>query len=279
MFVATSMPARGGLFVRLAVLATILGLVLPALTAGMAPVAAGLVYDASDEAWHRSFPMPAGSFEYKAALNDSWNENYGLNATSNGANIPLTLAEATDVRFYYSHATHWATDSVNGVIAVAPGSFQSELGCPGDWQPDCLRSWLQDPDGDGVHEFTTTALPAGSYETKVAHDETWDENYGAGGVFNGPNIGFTVPADNAPVTFEYDAATHVLTVDTGGHGHDNDIAWDGVRHDSRSDVYRTPGGAVPAGTPDSNCSRCRSRRRASTATSRAWRPSRATSGR
>jgi hypothetical protein len=21
------------------------------------------------------------------------------------------------------------------VIAVAPGSFQSELGCPGDWQP------------------------------------------------------------------------------------------------------------------------------------------------
>lgn len=153
------------------------------------------------------------------------------------------------MKLYYSHATHWVTDNVNAVIATAAGSFQSELGCPGDWQPDCLRSWLQDPDGDGTYQYSTTSLPAGSYETKVAINEGWDENYGAGGEANGSNIGFTVPADDAPVTFSYDAATHVLTVDTGGHGHDNDIAWDGLRHDSRSDVYRTPGGAVPAGTP------------------------------
>ena len=66
------------------------------------------------------------------------------------------------------------------MIAVAPGSFQSELGCPGDWDPSCLRSWLEDPDGDGIYTFETTALPAGSYETKVAINESWDENYGAG---------------------------------------------------------------------------------------------------
>ena len=71
------------------------------------------------------------------------------------------------------------------MIAVAPGSFQSELGCPADWDPSCLRSWLQDPDGDGIYAFETTALPAGSYETKVAIDEGWDENYGQGGVLNG----------------------------------------------------------------------------------------------
>ena len=41
---------------------------------------------------------------------------------------------------------------------------------------------------------------------------------------------------------------HVLTV-LAGHGHDNNVEWDGLRHDSRSDVYRTPGGAVEAGTP------------------------------
>ncbi len=35
-----------------------------------------------------SFNVPAGSWEYKAALNGSWDENYGQNATSNGANIP-----------------------------------------------------------------------------------------------------------------------------------------------------------------------------------------------
>ena len=66
------------------------------------------------------------------------------------------------------------------MIAVAPGSFQSELGCPGDWQPDCLRSWLQDPEGDGIYTFRTSALPAGDYEVKVAIGESWDENYGAG---------------------------------------------------------------------------------------------------
>ena len=98
------------------------------------------------------------------------------------------------------------------MIAVAPGSFQSELGCPGDWDPNCLRSWLEDPDGDGIYAFETTALPAGSYETKVAINEDWAENYGQGGVLNGPNIPFNVPVDNTKVTFGYDAASHVLTV-------------------------------------------------------------------
>ena len=56
------------------------------------------------------------------------------------------------------------------------GNLQDELGCPGDWQPDCLRSWLQDPDGDGTYEFFTDLLPPGAYECKVAHDESWDEN-------------------------------------------------------------------------------------------------------
>ena len=75
----------------------------------------------------------------------------------------------------------------------AAGSFQSELGCSGDWDPGCLRSWLQDLDGDGIYTFETTALPAGSYAGKVAINESWDENYGAGGVLNGPNIAFTRP--------------------------------------------------------------------------------------
>src|SRR5213078_3305650 len=110
------------------------------------------------------------------------------------------------------------TDNHNSVIAVAPGSFQSELGCPSDWDPSCLRSWLQDPDGDGIYTFETTALPKGSYEAKVAINESWDENYGAGGVPNGANISFGVPYDNAKVTFTYDAVTHVLTISAPSNG-------------------------------------------------------------
>jgi glucan 1,4-alpha-glucosidase len=171
-----------------------------------------LTYDASDDVWQKTFSVPAGSYEYKAALNDSWDENYGLHAQPGGANIPLALGSDASVKFYYDHKSHWVTDNKSSVIAVAPGSFQSELGCPADWDPGCLRSWLQDPDGDGIYSLETTALPQGSYETKVAINESWDENYGQGGVPNGPNIPFTVPVDDANVTLTYDATTHVLTV-------------------------------------------------------------------
>src|SRR3954447_7990331 len=171
-----------------------------------------LVYDASDDVWQRTFALPAGSYDYKAALDDAWTENYGLHAQPNGGNIPLSLPAAANVKFYYDHKTHWATDNAGSTIAVVAGSFQSELGCSDDWQPDCLRSWLEDPDGDGVYTFETTALPAGSYQGKVALNESWDVNYGKDGVPGGDNISFTVPADNAKVTFSWSSTTHVLTV-------------------------------------------------------------------
>jgi glycosidase len=208
----------------------------------------GLAYDANDGVWQGTFDLPAGGFEYKAALNGGWDENYGAGAQPNGANIGLSLGTSRSVKFYYDHETHWVTDDVNSTIAVAPGSFQSELGCPGDWDPGCLRSWLQDPDGDGVYTMTTTALPAGSYEAKVALNESWTVNYGRDGVQDGPNIQFTVLNSGAKTKFSYDAASHVLTIQAG-HGADGNVEWDGLRHDSRDLLYRTPGGAVKAGTP------------------------------
>ena len=173
-----------------------------------------LAYDADDGVWQGTFNVPAGNWEYKAALNGGWDQNYGANAQAGGANIALNLAAATDVKFYYDHASHWITDNQNAVIAVAAGSFQSELGCSGDWQPWCLRSWLQDPDGDDHYSLATRAIPSGNYEAKVAHNESWDENYGEGGAQNGANIPFTVPNDGDLVVLSYDAATHVL--DIGG---------------------------------------------------------------
>lgn len=132
------------------------------------------------------------------------------------------------------------------------GSLQSELGCPGDWQPDCLRSWLQDPDGDGLYRFSTTAIPAGNYEVKVAIDEGWDENYGQGGVQNGPNIPFSVSATGDLVTFTYNSATHILDVtvtpSTPGHSHNNDVEYFGLGHNSQDLLYRVPFGAVNPGT-------------------------------
>jgi glycosidase len=168
--------------------------------------------DAADGVWRATFTVPAGDFEYKVTLGGTWDENYGAQAEPDGANIQLSLEAATEVTFYYDHGTHWIADSQTSTIATAAGDFQSELGCPGDWQPDCLRSWLQDPDGDGIHRFETAALPPGDYAVKVAIGESWDLNYGAGGEIGGANIEFSVPADGAPMRFEWDAETKVLSV-------------------------------------------------------------------
>ncbi len=186
------------------------------------------------------FAVPAGSYEYKAALNDSWTENYGANAEQGGANIALDLAAGTNVKFFYDHKTHWVTDNVNNVIATVPGNFQSELGCSGDWDPSCLRSWLQDPEGDGTYSFQTNALPQGNYECKVAINESWDESYGPGGLPGPNNIPFTVGSAGDTVTFTYDPITHILTIDVQAVPLPVDPATlvrDPVRHPIQNDVF------------------------------------------
>ena len=118
----------------------------------------------------------------------------------------------TTVKFYYDDKSHWVTENIGSVIATAPDSYQSELGCVGDWDPGCLRSWLEDADGDGIYQFLTSALPAGNYETKAAINEDFGVIYGQSGVPGGANIPFTVPYGNAPMLFSYDSSTHILTV-------------------------------------------------------------------
>ncbi|MEA2000811.1 MAG: alpha-amylase family glycosyl hydrolase, partial [Actinomycetota bacterium] len=206
-----------------------------------------LTRDADDGVYRDLFNVPAGNWEYKTALNDSWDENYGANAVPGGANILLDLAAATDVTFYYSPVTNWITDNVNSRIVTAAGSFQDELGCPGDWDPSCLNTWLQDVDGDGTYTFATDAIPAGDYEAKATIGESWDENYGAGGVPGGANIAFT--SFGRTVTFSFVSATNVLTIDADGlPGIDNDIQWDDLGHDSRDGMFRNPGAAVATDT-------------------------------
>ncbi len=177
-----------------------------------------LVYDVEDDVWQGAFDLPATEADsrYKVALNKSWSENYGAKATRNGPDIPLVLAVPTTVKFYYDHKTHWVTDSYNAIIATVAGSFQSELGCASDGDPGCLRSWLQDPEGSGIYSFVTTAIPPGTYEAKVAINESRDETYGEGGVKNGPASRFTVVAAGAEVYFGYDPASHRLTISAEG---------------------------------------------------------------
>ena len=147
-----------------------------------------LEYDEVSDVWRGTFTIPAGEWLYKVALNGSWEVNYGQNAELDGANIPLDLDDDTEIDFLFSHRTGWVANSHEHVFANVPGSFQSQVGCPDDWQPECFRTWLQDLDGDGTYTYTSPGLAAGDYEFKVALDGSWDVNYGVDGEFNGPNL-------------------------------------------------------------------------------------------
>ncbi|MAU00891.1 MAG: alpha-dextran endo-1,6-alpha-glucosidase [Anaerolineaceae bacterium] len=195
-----------------------------------------LTYDEQNDIWLATFDVPAGSYEYKAALNGIWDDNYGRNAEYYGPNIPLEIAEDGPVTFWYDHKTRWVSDSINSLLATVPGSFQDELGCAGEWSPDCLRSMLQDPNGDGLYTFITIDIPAGEYEAKVALNRSWDVNYGLDGELDGANIPLTVGEGQA-VIFAYDPATNLLTIEAS-----DDIPADIVSQDSG-------GGLPPAAAP------------------------------
>src|SRR5688572_9762703 len=66
-----------------------------------------LAVDDDDGVWQAEFTVPAGNWEYKAALNGTWDENYGRNAQRDGTNVGLSLTAPATVKFYYDDTTHW----------------------------------------------------------------------------------------------------------------------------------------------------------------------------
>ena len=174
-----------------------------------------LMYDEEDDVWQGVYEIQPGNDDdkkgprYKAALNGGWGENYGLNATSNGSDIPLVVTEPTQVKFYYDHKTHWITDNFNTKIIVAMGSFQTQIGCINNNDSTCLRAWLQDPDGDGTFGVTTSGLKAGTYKV------TFTLNEDANSIIGEPQQ-FTVLNDGDAIYFGYDAVKNQTTISTTG---------------------------------------------------------------
>ncbi|HKZ71311.1 MAG TPA: pullulanase-type alpha-1,6-glucosidase, partial [Anaerolineales bacterium] len=174
-----------------------------------------LTYDAEDDVWQGTFTIQPNDDQdkkgprYKAALNGGWGENYGANAVQGGPDIPLIVSEPTQVKFYYDHKTHWVTDNFNNLILTAVGDFQTELGCAADSDPTCLRSWLQDPDGDGTYGFVTQQIPAGAYTVELGLNEAPAE-------LTGDLQEFTVKEDGDEIYFGYTPSAKEFIVSTEG---------------------------------------------------------------
>ena len=174
-----------------------------------------LTYDIEDDVWQGTYEIqPANDADkkgprYKAALNGGWGENYGTNAALNGPDIPLLVTEPTQVKFYYDHKTHWIADSFNKQIVVAMGDFQKQIGCFNDNDATCLRAWLQDPDGDGLYDATTSGIKAGTYIV------TFTLNEDVNNIIGEPQQ-FTVAKDGDAVYFGYDSVKNEFTISTTG---------------------------------------------------------------
>ena len=70
---------------------------------------AQLVLDAADQLWKLTIAdLPAGSYEFKAALNRGWEENYGAGGARDGSNIALAHPGGA-VAFEYDHRTNIIT--------------------------------------------------------------------------------------------------------------------------------------------------------------------------
>lgn len=174
-----------------------------------------LSFDANSNIWKGTFEVTPGNDQdkkgprYKVALNGSWDENYGKNAARGGADIPLVVDQPIQVTFYYDHQTHVIAEDYNTPIVVAMGDFQTQLGCAPGNDPDCLRSWLQDPEGDGNFAFITKALKAGNYSVAPYVSQKTISTTGSA-------VTFVVANDYDEIYFGYDSVKKELMVSTTG---------------------------------------------------------------
>lgn len=162
--------------------------------------------------------LPKGTYEFKVALDGAWNESYGFSSytnpdgAQNNGNIQLTLSEDAAVTFYYNDDTHKIADSTYYTpIAVdklprAVGSFQSEIGDPGDWDPAGAGAIMGDADFDQVYTVTKD-VPQGTYEYKIVLGTAWTDP-----AYPGDNKTLSL-SQALPVTFKYNAGNHDVSAD------------------------------------------------------------------
>jgi alpha-amylase len=105
--------------------------------------------------------------------------------------------------------TRTAPQPLVNSVTVA-GSLQSEIGCPTDWDPACATSHLTFNTNNGLWEGTFRVL-GGDYFYKVAINDSWAINYGAGGAAGGADIPISIPAGTSSVTFVWDQVSHIVT--------------------------------------------------------------------
>ncbi len=189
--------------------------------------------------------LPAGSYEYKIAINGSWDENYGAFGVPGGDNIKLDLKEETTITFYYNDDTHGVTDSryytplTEDKRPRLAGNIQPAIHAGDEWSPGTSTAKFYDDNFDNVYTYTTI-VPKGKYEYKVVLGNDWGEEY------PGQNEKLNVLEDTE-ITFFFNNETKEVSTNYSPDGSDNRIEKDKLFHDTWDQAYRQPFGAIKAG--------------------------------
>ncbi len=165
--------------------------------------------------------VPAANYEYKIAINGSWDENYGLGGERDGANIAVAVPETRDVTVYYHDGTHNSVTDVTYVFA--------DIDLTGTGIPDGTK--LADEGLTGIYA-AAVALPAGTYGDIALH-------------YDGSSYTFSqfVLENAREVTFYFDPATGIFY----HNGSDLKVNGEAIFFDSKDEAYKAPFGAVATG--------------------------------
>ncbi len=181
-----------------------------------------MTYDAGLGLYVYTFEnVPAANYQYKIAINGSWNENYGLAGEKDGANIDVAVTETRNVTVYYNDRSHNSVTDVTYVFA--------DIALTGTGIPEGTK--MTDADLTGIYSATVT-LPAGTYADIAL-------------TYEGNTYGFAefTLAEEKAVTFYFDPATGIYY----HNGSDKKVDEAQIFFDSKDEDYKAPFGAVATG--------------------------------
>ncbi len=186
-----------------------------------------------------------GRYEFKVATAE-WFGYPSSNAwlESTGEVVMITLDTNT-------YNDEWMPAANIVGVSTEPGAWTAV----GDWQSynNADPNTGMTSNGDGTYTLSTPIANPGNYTIKATKTGTWDAIGADGRGVNATNAAFTTTEADQEVVFKVDplagrikvAVTPAPTIPRP----DDNIWWDGLGHDSRSDLYRAPFGAVTTGTP------------------------------
>ncbi|MBK1812434.1 alpha-glucosidase C-terminal domain-containing protein [Clostridium sp. YIM B02505] len=142
----------------------------------------GLMKEYKNGIFETSLDLKAGSYEYKVAMNKSFDENYGKDSVKGGANVSLKLVNDTKVYFRLDYKQKKLYDSINNADqfktkAILTGNIDNLLDNGKSWDPSD-NNFKLDYIGGGIYSKTFNikdSAKADDYNLKykVAYNGAW----------------------------------------------------------------------------------------------------------